>query len=289
MFQNTIRYPASCYGIGVHSGRTVQLTLKPAKAGDGITFVRTDIIGEHRHLKASFDNVTETSYSTSISDPYKKFSISTIEHLMAAIWGAGIDNIIVELDGPEVPIMDGSSRPFVFMLECAQVKQLSSKKRYLKINREVFVDNCKGGQNILSPSNSFQIDIDIEFESKVIGKQSFNYNNRELFGSDVASARTFGFIHELEYMQNLGLARGASLNNAIGLDKDVILNHDGLRYEDEFVRHKLLDAIGDFALASIDVVGSFSCIRPGHELNNLLLRKLFDDPQNYCFLSKGEL
>lgn len=283
MFQKTIKYPVSCYGIGVHSGQTVQITLKPAKADNGIIFIRTDISGEN-HLLASYENVSETSLSTTISNK-KIFSISTIEHLMAAIWGSDIDNIIIEIDGPEVPIMDGSSKPFVFMLDCAQSKLLNAKRKTLKILRDVSVSSPSGSESIIYPSEDFAIDIDINFASKAIGKQSITYNNKMLFNTEIAAARTFGFVEELDYLQNNGLAKGASLSNAIGIDKDIILNHDGLRFKDEFVKHKLLDAIGDISLGAQNILGGFKLIKPGHNINNLLLRKIFDNPNNYCWIS----
>lgn len=289
MLQTTIRFPVSCYGIGVHSGKAVQITLKPAKANDGIVFIRTDIANTENYIRACYSNVTDTSLCTKISQNNNSFFISTIEHLMAAIWGSNIDNVIIEIDGEEVPIMDGSSRPFIFMIDCAQIKSLNAKRKYLKLHKEITVTNSSKGENIASPSDKFQIMMDIDFKSKAIGKQSLTYQNKSLFNKEIAGARTFGFVHELEYLQNNGLAKGASLNNAIGIDNDVILNHDGLRYEDEFVRHKLLDAIGDFSLASQNIIANFHCDKPGHALNNLLLRKIFDNPANYSWLSYDEL
>ncbi len=288
MYQTTIEFPVSCYGIGVHSGQTVQLTLKPAKADTGVVFIRTDISYGNNHIVADFLNVSETSMCTKISSE-NNASVSTIEHLMAAIWGSSIDNLIVEIDGPEVPIMDGSSQPFVFMLECAQTKALNSKRKYLKLQTEIIVDNNKGSEVIASPSDKFKIMMDIDFKSKAIGKQSMAYESKELFNTEIASARTFGFIQELEYLQSHGLAKGASLNNAIGIDNDLILNHDGLRYKDEFVRHKMLDAIGDFRLAASNIIANIHCVKTGHALNNELLRKIFENTANYSFLSQDEI
>ena len=204
---------------------------------------------------------------------------------MASIWGSDIDNLFIEIDGPEVPIMDGSSKPFVFMIDCAGIKVQNVKRKILKINREVEVFNSDTGSvNYVYPSESFQIDVDIEFSSKIIGRQQISCGDKSQFDSEIASARTFGFIDELEFLQQKGLAKGASLDNSIGLEGDKILNHDGLRYEDEFVRHKLLDAVGDFATASRNIVGHFSCKKPGHNINNELLRKVFDNPNNYTWI-----
>ncbi|MDX1916390.1 MAG: UDP-3-O-acyl-N-acetylglucosamine deacetylase, partial [Rickettsiaceae bacterium] len=211
MKETTILYPSSCFGKGVHSGRDVQITLKPANSGTGIVFVRTDLRADlSNFVKASYDAVSETKLSTTISPESGLFSISTIEHLMAAIWGCGVDNLIIEIDGPEVPIMDGSSKPFVFMLECAQKKFLQSSRKQLIINKEIYVEN-RDSLSVVKPSNSFAINLNIDFPSKAIGKQSITYNNRNLFTTDVAAARTFGFLHELEYLQSIGLAKGASL------------------------------------------------------------------------------
>jgi len=288
MLQTTIKFPVSCYGIGVHSGQTVQLTLKPAKADTGVVFIRTDISYGNNSVAADYLNVSETAMCTKISSE-NNVSVSTIEHLMAAIWGSSIDNLIVEIDGPEVPIMDGSSKPFVFMLECAQVTILNSKRKFLKLQKEIIVTNDKGSEVVASPSSNFKIVMDIDFESKAIGKQSVSCDDKESFNSEIASARTFGFIEELEYLQRHGLARGASLNNAIGIDNDVILNHDGLRYKDEFVRHKILDAIGDFRLASSNIVANINCKKTGHALNNELLRRIFENSSHYIFLTQNEI
>lgn len=282
MFQKTISNPVSCYGIAVHSAEKVQLVLKPAKANQGIIFVRKDISYGDNFIKADYFNVSETSLCTKISNPIT--SISTIEHLMAAIWGMNIDNIIIEVDGPEIPIMDGSSKPFMFMLEYAGIKTLDAKRKKLKINKEISIENGKGSINIIEPSDEFSIDLSIDFESKAIGKQSIEYKCRDRFFYDIAEARTFGFINELEYLRSIGLAKGASLNNAIALDQDKILNNDGLRFNDEFVRHKLLDALGDFSTGAVDILGKFTCIKPGHEINNQLLRKVFDNTNNYTWI-----
>lgn len=278
--------PVSCYGIAVHSGETVQLTLKPANAGCGIVFSRVDL-SENNFIEANYNNVTDTLLSTTIANCHK-VSVSTIEHLMAAIWGSGIDNIIIEIDGPEVPIMDGSSQPFVFMLECAGLKILNTPKKILRINKEVYVSH-KNSEVVIAPSNNFQINLEIDFESKAIGHQSINFSNQKSFANDISKARTFGFIEELEYLRANGLAKGASLENAIGIDKDTILNEDGLRYKDEFVRHKLLDAIGDYATASCNILGSITTKKPGHLLNNLLMRKIFSCENNYSYITSHEL
>lgn len=286
ILQTTIRIPISCYGIGVHSGERVNLTLKPAKKNTGIIFVRTDIHDKDNTIKADFSNVSETLLSTTIQNS-SKVKVSTIEHLMAAIWGCGIDNLIVELDGPEVPIMDGSSKPYVFMIECADKLTLDAPRRFIKIKKDIVVENG-GAECFVNPSNNFSITMEIDFADKIIGYQQFEFNSEKCFKEEIACARTFGFLRDVEYLQSKGLAKGASLNNAIGIENDRILNHDGLRFEDEFVRHKLLDAIGDFNTAGF-IIGHFSGSKSGHLLNNLLLRHIHNDPNSYEYVTSSEL
>ncbi len=278
-FQTTIMRPVSCYGIGVHSGQKTQLTLKPAPANTGILFIRSDITSVTNVLQAHYTTVTETMLSTTISND-AKIKISTIEHLMAALYGCGITNILVEIDGPEVPIMDGSSKPFVFLIECAGTSLLRAPRKTMKILRDISVEH-NGCEIHVSPSSEFSIEVNIDFASPAIGKQSMSLNNAYLFKDEIAAARTFGFMHELEYLKNKGLARGASLDNAIGIDGDVILNEGGLLFENEFARHKLLDSVGDIYTAGTNIIGHFSCNKPGHYLNNEILRKIFSDPNNY--------
>ncbi len=285
LYQCTIVYPISCYGIGVHSGDAVQLTLKPAKENTGIIFIRTDINAGDNVITALYSNVTDTRLSTAIGDNHNR--ISTIEHLMAALWACKIDNVIVEIDGPEVPIMDGSSKPFIWMIECSGTKIQNAPKKYLKILKPVklFDNNC---ELTVEPAEKKSIDLTIDFASKAIGKQNLQLTEANCFKEEIASARTFGFVHELEYLKKQGLARGASLDNAIGIEQDVILNSE-LRYKDEFVRHKLLDLVGDLGTASGQIIGSFHGYKTSHALNNQFLRKLFADSSNYTWLSHKEL
>ncbi len=278
-FQTTIRNPVSCYGIGVHSGKRTHLTLKPAKANTGIVFVRSDITEVDNVVIANYSSVSETALSTTISNQAKS-KVSTIEHLMAALFGCGITNVIVDLDSEEVPIMDGSSRPFVFMIECAGVQILKDKAPSLKILKEVSTE-YNDAFAIVSPSENFSIDMTINFTNKVIGHQQRVFSYLDSFKDSISDARTFGFLHDLEYLKSKGLARGASLDNAVGIDNNGILNAEGLRFDDEFVRHKLLDAVGDFATASMPITGYFKCYKTGHALNNNLLRRIFENPANY--------
>jgi UDP-3-O-[3-hydroxymyristoyl] N-acetylglucosamine deacetylase len=285
--QSTIINPISCYGIGVHSGQNIQLTLKPAKPNTGIIFVRTDVQSEINYIAASYLNVADTAMSTNLQNQHIR--VSTIEHLMAALWGCGIDNVIVELDGPEVPIMDGSSKAFVFMIECAGKKLQNVAKKYLKILKKIRVSD-QNREIIVSKSKTMHINLTIEFDSKVIGKQNLLFSQTiNSFKENLANARTFGFLNELDYLKDRGLAQGASLDNAIGIDRDTILNHDGLRYDDEFVRHKALDMVGDLYTSTANVIASFNALKTGHQLNNELLHKIFSDSQAYTWVGAKDL
>ena len=277
MSQTTVNRAVSCYGIGVHSGRMVQLTLKPAKKNTGITFIRTDV-SEDNAIRATWDNVIEAELCTSVANSTTK--VSTIEHLMAAICGCGIDNVIAEVNGPEVPIMDGSSKAFVFMIECAGLKFLNAPRKNVKLLKSVMVQQA-GSIVEVNPSKELRIDLSIDFPNKVIGFQSISFNAASSFKEEIASARTFGFIGDLELLQSKGLAKGASLDNAIGIEGERILNREKLRFKDEFARHKLLDALGDFYIAGAPIAGHFVCDKPSHYLNNLLIRKVFSDTANY--------
>jgi UDP-3-O-[3-hydroxymyristoyl] N-acetylglucosamine deacetylase len=281
--QISILNPTSCYGMGVHSGEIAQLTLRPAKENTGIVFVRTDLRQEINFIQAHCLNVSDTNLSTTIENEHK-VHVSTTEHLMAALWGCGIDNVIVEIDGPEVPIMDGSSQPFVFMIECAGRKLQKAPRKYLKILKEVRATH-QDCELICEPSNSMTVDLTIDFASKVIGKQNLIFSGNDSFKHNIANARTFGFAKELDYLKSKGLARGASLDNAIGIDEDAIMNHDGLRYSDEFVRHKLLDLFGDLYSTGSHLIANITGYKTSHALNNQFLRQIFSDNNCYQWVS----
>ncbi len=282
--QTTVMRPASCYGVGVHSGKKIQLIIEPAKANVGIVFVRTDIKGVDNIIPAYYKHVKNTVLCTAIRND-ANVQISTIEHLMAAIWGCGIDNLVIKLDGPEVPIMDGSSKAFIFMIECAGIKYINAAKNYLKILKEIVV-SCKDSYIKVSPSQSFELNMTIDFANKAIGYQSFRFMSQSLFKSDLAAARTFGFVEDLEKLKKLGLARGASLSNAIAIQGDKILNPEGLRFGDEFVRHKILDTIGDLKMSGASsIIGTLDCYKNGHAINNELLHAIFNNSENYSWVS----
>jgi UDP-3-O-[3-hydroxymyristoyl] N-acetylglucosamine deacetylase len=277
--QTTILNPISCYGIGVHSGNKTQVTLKPAKENTGVVFIRTDVSSVENKIAASYANVCDTTLSTTISN-VAGIKVSTIEHLMAAIWGCGVDNLIVEIDGPEVPVMDGSSKPFVFMIECSGIVNLNAQKKRLIILKDIKVED-NGSIIHAVPSQNSKIDLTIDFASKAIGRQNLLFAQNSCFKTDIANSRTFGFVHELEYLQSKGLAKGASLDNAIGIENDVILNHDGLRHEDEFVRHKMLDLLGDFFTSGGSIIADITAYKTSHNINNKFLHAVFNDPYSY--------
>lgn len=288
MQQVTLSKPVSCYGIGVHSGKRTQLTIEPTKENTGIIFIRTDISSENNYIEAKYYNVSDTLLSTTISNS-NKIQVSTIEHIMAALWGCGIDNAIIKIDGPEVPIMDGSSKPFVFMIECAGKKLQNAPKKYLKILKEVTAAH-KDCELICSPSDHMKIDLTIDFNSKAIGRQSLVFSKQESFNDNIADARTFGFTKDVDYLQSKGLALGASFENAIGIDdQDKVLNPDGLRYQDEFVRHKLLDLFGDLYTSGNNIISSINGYKTSHALNNELLHRIFSDSTSHKFVNASEL
>jgi len=277
--QTTISNPISCYGIGVHSGRKTQLTLKPALRDVGVVFIRTDVKDIDNVVHPHYTNVYDTTLSTSVKNS-SGISVSTIEHLMAAIWGCGLDNVIIEIDGAEVPIMDGSSKPFVFMIECAGLNQINAPKKYLKLLKDIHVCNA-GSEIIATPADELSIDLTIDFASPAIGRQQHSFTQKDAFKEDLANSRTFGFLHELDYLRGKGLAKGASLDNAIGIDKDVIMNHDGLRHDNEFARHKLLDFVGDIFSSGGSFIGNIKGFKTSHMINNQFLHKIFSNPSAY--------
>ena len=286
--QRTLKNTIHCNGVGLHSGQNVSLALIPAAPDSGITFRRTDIDGDKGIIPARFDNVTDTRLCTKISNDHD-VSVGTIEHLMAALAGCGIDNLVIELNGPEVPVMDGSSEPFVFLIECAGIEDQNAPRMAVAVKREISIE-VNGATATLSPAVDFTIAMSIDFDSKVIGRQElFLEVSSDNFRHEISRARTFGFMHELEALQKMGLARGASLDNAVGISGDKVLNDEGLRYDDEAVRHKVLDCIGDLALAGAPLAGHYRGSRAGHAVNNALLRELFSDRDNWELVEVAKL
>ena len=283
-YQQTLKNAIHCSGIGLHSGAKISMTLKAGEPDSGIVFRRRDLDGQPR-LRASHLTGQETPLCTTIAEGEVK--VATIEHLMSALAACGVDNAEVELDGPEVPIMDGSAAPFVFLVECAGIQVQDAPRKAIRILKTVEVDD--GGRHAsLSPSRSFWIDFEIDFESDVVARQSWSGGiNRQQFKSDLARARTFGFLQEVDHLRQNGLARGGSLDNAVVIDGDTVVNPGGLRWADEFARHKVLDSIGDLALCGGPLLARFVGVRSGHALNNRLLRALFADPDAFAWTEGG--
>ena len=282
VWQHTLARAVSCTGVGVHSGAPAHLTIAPAAADSGISFIRTDKPEGQNVIPARYDLVSDTRMCSALTNALG-VGISTVEHLMAALAGCGIDNAVITIYGPEIPIMDGSSAPFVVLLEQAGVTEQAHKRRYIKVLRPVRVED-NGKWASYEPSGLPTFSMDIQFASQAIGQQvrDFTLVNGN-FVHELGRARTFGFLQEVEQLRAMGLAKGGSLDNAIVIDGDRILNEDGLRYGDEFVRHKLLDSVGDLALAGAPIIGAFRSAKGGHALNNKLLRALFADDANWAW------
>ena len=276
LLQHTLAGPAVCAGVGVHTGRRVRIAIRPAPVDTGVVFVRSDISGLDNRVPVSADAVTRTQLNTEVSNA-AGVAVSTIEHLMAALCALDVDNVVVEVDGPEVPIMDGSALPFVQLLDRAGRRTQEAPRRYIEVLAPVEVR--EGGKfAALRPSDRFEVAFEIAFPSAAIGRQAVDLAMSErVFRDQLAAARTFGFVHEVEALRRLGLARGASLENAIAIEGDAILNPEPLRFRDEFVRHKALDAIGDLYVMGAPVIGRFETRFGGHALNNVLVRALLAD------------
>ncbi|MBL4567509.1 MAG: UDP-3-O-acyl-N-acetylglucosamine deacetylase [Porticoccus sp.] len=271
--QRTLNNMIRATGVGLHTGEKVYLTLHPAPVNTGIVFRRTDL-DPMVEIKAKAENVGETMLSTTLMNGDVR--VSTVEHLLSAMAGLGIDNAIIDVTAPEVPIMDGSAGPFVFLLQSAGIREQEEPKKFIRIKRPVTVSDGDKSASF-KPFDGFKVSFSIEFDHPA-------FHNRTLkaevdfcstsFVKEVSRARTFGFMHEIEYLRSQGLARGGSMDNAIVVDEYQVLNEDGLRYEDEFVKHKILDAIGDLYLLGNSLIGEFIGHKSGHALNNALLREL---------------
>ena len=273
--QRTLSSKIKASGVGLHTGKKISLTLKPAPTNSGISFIRTDIKAEP--IRASLENVFDTRLSTTLSNSHVK--ISTVEHLLSALAGLGIDNADIELDGPEVPIMDGSARPFVFMIQSAGIQEQNDSKKFIKIKKTIEVKEDEKWAKI-EPFEGFKVAFTIDFNHPAFNesKQSSEIDFSSVsYLSQVSRARTFGFAKDIELLRRNNLALGGSVNNAIVIDDYKVLNEEGVRFQDEFVKHKILDAIGDLYLLGHGLIGSFSAYKSGHHLNNLLLRELVNN------------
>jgi UDP-3-O-[3-hydroxymyristoyl] N-acetylglucosamine deacetylase len=276
--QRTLRSSIRATGVGLHNGEKVYLTLRPAPVDTGVVFRRVDL-DQPVEIEAAAENVGETAWSTTLVKDGVR--VSTVEHLLSAIAGLGIDNLYVDLSASEVPIMDGSAGPFVFLIQSAGIQEQNAPKRFIRIKRPIEVkDGDKWAR--FEPFDGFKVGFNIEFDHPAIAADHQRAEldfSRTSFVKEISRARTFGFMRDLEMLQNNNLALGASLDNAIGLDEFRVVNEDGLRYEDEFVRHKILDAVGDLFLLGHNLIGAFVGYKSGHALNNQLLRTLYATPE----------
>jgi len=280
--QRTLKGEIGCTGIGLHTGEKVRINIRPAPCDTGIRFVRKDLPG-HPMIEARFDNVSDTTLATSIG--LNGCRISTIEHLMAAFYGLGIDNAVVELDAPEVPIMDGSSAPFVFLLKSAGIREQKAPKQFIVVKKTLKLDD--GNRSIsVYPSRELKITYMIDFQHPLLRNQEYvlRFSGGD-FVREISRARTFGFLRDVETLKANGLAKGGSLDNAVVIDDFRILNEDGLRFEDEFVRHKILDFIGDLSLIQFPIIGHFVVKKSGHFLNQQMLAMLMKSKRHWKVFS----
>jgi len=280
--QRTLVGPVTCSGVGVHSGKQVNLTVRPAPINHGIKFYRIDLPGTPC-VSAHFNRVVDTSLATVIGE--EGCIISTIEHLMATFSGLSIDNAIVEVDSYELPIMDGSAGPFAEIILRAGIIEQDRPRFFFVIKKAIELHE-NGKFVCIYPANEFKITYTIEYQNRLINTQTASFKIDDFcFEKEIASARTFGFLHELEYLKKFGLAKGGSLDNAIVINNDNVMNPDGLRFEDEFVRHKILDCIGDFSLLGMPVLGHIILKKSGHEFNHAFLEKFFAEKGSWDTMS----
>lgn len=285
--QRTLKNSIRTTGVGLHTGDKIHLTLLPAPIDSGIVFRRVDL-NPPVEIKAAAKNVGETTLSTClIKDDVR---VSTVEHLMSAMAGMGIDNAIVELTGPEIPIMDGSAGPFVFLIQSAGVQEQNAPKKFVRIKKEVTLSDGDKFATFL-PFDGFKVSFSIEFDHPVFKDRrpqtELDFSSSS-FVKDISRARTFGFMHEIEYLRSKGLARGGSMDNAIVVDQYRILNEEGLRFEDEFVKHKVLDAIGDLYMLGNSLICEYKAHKSGHSLNNRALRLLLEQPEAWEIVTFDE-
>jgi UDP-3-O-[3-hydroxymyristoyl] N-acetylglucosamine deacetylase len=287
VWQTTLRDEVTLSGLGVHSSVPVSLTIHPAEADTGVVFLRNPPGEAEREIRADLRGVAATEFATVLADG-SGASIATIEHVMAALYGLGVDNALIELDGPEVPILDGSAAPFVESIDAVGLAALSSRRRYLRILKPIGVTSGES-YGELRPYDGFRLEIDIEFDHPLIGRQSFASDiDPAAFRRHLARARTFGFTRDVARLWNAGYALGASLENTVVVGDDSIVNAEGLRFADEFVRHKALDAIGDLALVGAPLLGAYRSIRGGHRLNYAVLSALLADASAWTIVEERE-
>ncbi len=284
-FQKTVADRVEILGAGVHSGSPARIVIHPAEAGHGLVFLRTGLAdGSDRLIEANWRNIRQTALCTVIGDR-SGATVATIEHLMATLAGLGVDNALIEIDGPETPIMDGSSAQFVSALDSVGLVTQARRRKYLKVLKSVYVEHGRCRAELKPFEHGFSVDVEIDFEVATIGRQRRQFEiDPQTFRKEISKARTFGFVADVKKLWAAGFALGSSLENSVAIDGDRVLNPEGLRYTDEFVRHKALDAVGDLALAGAPILGAYVAHRPGHALNAAMLAALFADKANYEFV-----
>jgi UDP-3-O-[3-hydroxymyristoyl] N-acetylglucosamine deacetylase len=287
--QTTLKDHVTVAGIGVHSGAPANLTLHPAEANTGIMFLRSGAEGRaDRELQANYRSVTATEFATVLGD-HNGPAVSTTEHVLAALHGCGVDNAVVEVDGPEVPIMDGSAAPFVAAIDQAGIETLTEQRRYIQVLKTVRVSKGESHGELRPHLRGLRIETEIEFDHPLIGRQAVAMDvEPDLFRRDLARARTFGFMRDVSKLWSAGYALGASLDNTVVVAEDRVLNAEGIRFPDEFVRHKAVDAIGDLALAGAPIIGAYRSVRGGHKLNHAVLSALMADRSAWAYVEMPE-
>jgi len=285
-FQHTLDRAARLSGVGLHSGRDTALTLQPAPADSGIAFARSDLSAGDRFIRVSGEAVCDTRLGTVIANACGA-QVSTIEHLMAALAATGVDNLVIEVDGPEAPIMDGSATSFLEAIDAAGLRRQAAPRRHIEILETVEVAGQDNWARLI-PASQFEVSLEIVFEAPAIGRQALDLVVDEAsFRTELAHARTFGFLGDVDQLRAAGLGRGASLANTVVVDGERVLNPEALRGPDDFVRHKALDAVGDLYLLGAPIVGRYEALRPGHALNNRLVRELLASPQAWRFVTRS--
>jgi UDP-3-O-[3-hydroxymyristoyl] N-acetylglucosamine deacetylase len=284
-FQKTVADRVEILGAGVHSGSPVRIVINPAESDHGIAFLRTGLAdGSDRLIEAHWRNIRQTALCTVIGDRAGA-TVATIEHLMAALSGLGVDNALIEIDGPETPIMDGSAAQFVDAIDSVGLVTQARRRKYLKVLKSLYVEHGRCRAELKPCDHGFLVDVEIDFEVATIGRQRREFEiDPQIFRKEISKARTFGFVADVKKLWAAGFALGSSLENSVAIDGDRVLNPEGLRYRDEFVRHKALDAVGDLALAGAPILGAYVAHRPGHALNAAMLAALFADRANYEFV-----
>lgn len=283
--QTTLRASAVLSGIGVHNNKPVRLVLHPADPNSGISFLRTGLPGgREQSIVANWSKVSMTQLCTVIGNGTQAM-VSTVEHLMAAFSGLGVDNALVEIDGPEVPIMDGSAADFVRAIDKVGIVSFSAPRRCIKVLKPVRIAHGDGFSELRPAARGFRLEVEIDFASALIGRQKHVIDlDPQRFRREISRARTFGFVSDVERLWQMGFALGSSLDNSVGMDGERVLNPEGLRYTDEFVRHKTLDAVGDLALAGAPIIGTYRSYRGGHKMNVAVLQALFSDDSAYAYV-----